>query len=166
MTAWTPAFDDAVRESASIAELPYIDSNLGKKVRSVEMRRFLVLRNEGPYSLCAPIHLNITLNRVKSTSRKPYEIPICMKDGRDSGSLVDFADLTEFPFQVDSPSSTGIVRIPKHSVLKLREICMVDHNVSVVNVGVVSQDELSLLDELWQDANRESMRSWLTLSDV
>ena len=38
---------------------------------------------------------------------------------------------------------------------------MIDHQVNVVDVGMVTNDDLPLLEQLWHDAHRDSPQSWL-----
>lgn len=158
MTLWTASANEKARQSAHFAELPYIDASVGDSLRSAELRRFVVLRNEGPYSLCAPVYLGITFNHVRNVHREPYDIPIAMAEAAEDIPADDIADLA---LEVVPSWSTGLARVPKHSLLRLREVCMIEHSVRVVDIGTIAKDELALLEQLWRDANRDCLRPWL-----
>ena len=93
----------------------YIDRNVDDKPRSTELR-LLVIRNEGSYSLCAPIYLCKAEGKGKNNHRGPYEIPIRMAEG-ENGTIADcWGDTT---FEVLTSDTVGRARIPKQSLLHL-----------------------------------------------
>ena len=163
MTIWTAANVEACRTSQQFAEIAYVGANANENLSHAEMRRFLVVRNEGPYSMCVPIYLGRSLGKAKNTIRGPYEIPISMAAGcsSDDTTIEDNVD-----FKVDPTTANSMACVPNKSYVKLREVCMIDHNVKIADIGIIIGDDLPLLDALWRDANAGQLRSWLIEDEI
>lgn len=123
--------------------------NMSSPVNS-GIARFLVIRNEGSCSLCVKVQRVVIRYNNALDELEPYEVPLTTTPHALGDLDVDSMTL-RMREAGDGPTS----QLPPHSFVKLRESCLVQNDVKLMNVGALTGDDRALLLALWQDANDE-----------